>query len=565
MKKHVIFPWLLIGAAWLCSCHNELEQELDELRQELNAQRELIDQLRQGNTVSGIAYTDEGYTLTLSDGSTIALTYATPIISRSDNGHWLLNGQETGIPADEAATSPTLTTGDNSHWFINGQDTGIQAQTSTNELVNIVLLNQNLIFTFSDGTQISVAMDGTENLKNDICLPKYLYMLSDTRNDVFVEPFIRRWRPSSDIVRFNSQSPMIEQTTRHICLAQPIPWQTLGVNLYNEELEVVKSHTSIIRVGEKGTGNGEVRVQIVGDSYVHGGFFKDALLAQGYVPGIRMIGLREVEGYEGQYDEGRSGDRLADYFGVHTGETKAYQGFMHPEGDHRYYGATGFWINCHKVMNGNTGLAVTCGRYDDCAVRFDPQTGYLLNPRTGDVQYDNGKGSFVLWDGTQWTPVQQNDFTWSFDYGKYLEAWDLPAPQFMGEMLGLNDFRGDMNADFTEWNERIETMKRSYLEAVPDGKFMILIPCSTCGSMNNDSGAFTLQQNAAMWRLRKNIIDTFDNREDEGFYLVDVALAIDNEDGYRKDENGVQTGNPHPYLSYPAMGVPIAAFIQYHR
>ena len=135
----------------------------------------------------------------------------------------------------------------------------------------------------------------------------------------------------------------------------------------------------------------------------------------------------------------------------------------------------------------------------------------------------------------------------------------------MGEMLGLNDFRGDMNADFTEWNERIETMKRSYLEAVPDGKFMILIPCSTCGSMNNDSGAFTLQQNAAMWRLRKNIIDTFDNREDEGFYLVDVALAIDNEDGYRKDENGVQTGNPHPYLSYPAMGVPIAAFIQYHR
>ena len=260
-----------------------------------------------------------------------------------------------------------------------------------------------------------------------------------------------------------------------------------------------------------------------------------------------------------------SGDRLADYFGVHTGETKAYQGFMHPEGDHRYYGATGFWINCHKVMNGNTGLAVTCGRYDDCAVRFDPQTGYLLNPRTGDVQYDNGKGSFVLWDGTQWTPVQQNDFTWSFDYGKYLEAWDLPAPQFMGEMLGLNDFRGDMNADFTEWNERIETMKRSYLEAVPDGKFMILIPCSTCGSMNNDSGAFTLQQNAAMWRLRKNIIDTFDNREDEGFYLVDVALAIDNEDGYRKNENGVQTGNPHPYLSYPAMGVPIAAFIQYHR
>ena len=33
------------------------------------------------------------------------------------------------------------------------------------------------------------------------------------RNDVFVEPFIRRWRPSSDIVRFSSQSPANRKAT----------------------------------------------------------------------------------------------------------------------------------------------------------------------------------------------------------------------------------------------------------------------------------------------------------------------------------------------------------------
>ena len=27
----------------------------------------------------------------------------------------------------------------------------------------------------------------------------------------------------------------------------------------------------------------------------------------------------------------------------------------------------------------------------------------------------------------------------------------------------------------------------------------------------------------------------------------------------------VQTGNPHPYPNYPAMGLPFAAFIQYYR
>lgn len=32
-----------------------------------------------------------------------------------------------------------------------------------------------------------------------------------------------------------------------------------------------------------------------------------------------------------------------------------------------------------------------------------------------------------------------------------------------------------------------------------------------------------------------------------------------------KDLLKVQHGTPHPYLSYPTMGVPLAAFIQYWR
>ena len=37
---------------------------------------------------------------------------------------------------------------------------------------------------------------------NDICLPSALYMLADTPNDVFVQPFLKRWRPYNDFVRF---------------------------------------------------------------------------------------------------------------------------------------------------------------------------------------------------------------------------------------------------------------------------------------------------------------------------------------------------------------------------
>lgn len=143
--------------------------------------------------------------------------------------------------------------------------------------------------------------------------------------------------------------------------------------------------------------------------------------------------------------------------------------------------------------------------------------------------------------------------------------WNLDAPKFFAQMLGLNDYRDSLTADYREWNKKIAEMKESYYKAVPDGKFIILIPCTTCGSLNNIRGDFTLRQNASMWQLRKNIIDTFDGRESEGYYVVDIGITIDNEKGYNRNRDGIQTGNPHPYPNYPTMGIPLAAFIQYYR
>ena len=42
-------------------------------------------------------------------------------------------------------------------------------------------------------------------------------------------------------------------------------------------------------------------------------------------------------------------------------------------------------------------------------------------------------------------------------------------------------------------------------------------------------------------------------------------ITIDNEKGYNRNRDGIQTGNPHPYPNYPTMGIPLAAFIQYYR
>ena len=162
--------------------------------------------------------------------------------------------------------------------------------------------------------------------------------------------------------------------------------------------------------------------------------------------------------------------------------------------------------------------------------------------------------------------------------------WKLQKPLILAEFLGLNDFRDapvPTTIDFTKWNAQIKTVIASYLKAVPAGKFVLMIPSSTCGILDNTAGDFTTKQNASMWELRRNIIENFDKRESENTYIVDAAIAIDDLNGFNFTTDAsytkpysvftdieniaVQEGNPHPYPNYPNMGVSLAAFIQKYR
>lgn len=422
---------------------------------------------------------------------------------------------------------------------------------------------------------------------NDICLPSNLWLLSDTANDLFVQPFIKRWRPYDDYVRFSLKGMSKDAFSRRLShvatIGHPVDGSTLQVDLVNgDEFETVKRVTSTIRVGRKGVGDTDVYAQILGDSFTHGRFYHDALLACGYVPKLHLVGL--LKDSEGQFNEGRGGAALATYFGVPTREVQFYHGYQQPEGC-RYWGARAFWVmawRCYrKTQPKGFEPTYSCSRYDACLPRFDEKTGVLLAPKAGDLQFDNAAKTFVAWDGSAWKPVDAKSLKWSFDYAKYLAMWELKSPKFLFVLLGLNDFRGSLQADFTQWGERIKIVKESYLKAVPDGKFVICIPCSTCGSIDNAAGDFTPLQNAAMWRFRDWLITNFDRREKDGYYLLDAGISTDNDHGFNAARGSivtpfekapetaeplkVQTGNPHPYPNYPAMGLPFAAFIQYYR
>lgn len=427
-----------------------------------------------------------------------------------------------------------------------------------------------------------------KQVTNDIAMPAKLYMLSAIQNNLFIEPIIKRWRPYNESVRFSGTASYSRRLQRVASISAPVDNATVITSLINHDtFSTLKTKTSNIVLGTKSVGATEIAVSIIGDSYTNSGFFKDALLDKGYCPNIKMIGLRKVTGEVGQYDEGRGGWTLADYMTVKT-DSNNLNPFFQPNSTFLYWGSTGFWINAWKVFRGTAGSGAepnySAGRYDDYLSLFDETTGLKITPTTNDIMYDSSAASYKVWNGSAWVTTSYETYSWSFNYAKYLSMWGLTSPAILSIMLGLNDFRDNTypeNISFSTWNANMNLVKDSYLAAVPTGKFVICIPASTCGILDNESSAFTIKQNAAMWMLRKNIIDVYDAREEESIYLVDVGITVDNYTGYNfsSDANqikpysdyegtdliNVQSGNPHPYPNYPTMGIPLAAFIQKYR
>ena len=471
-----------------------------------------------------------------------------------------------------------------SAWFLSADDVGWALQDE--EIVKMRLCAALYAGWVLASPAVALGEEGVlRPFLNDICVPSTLWMLSDSQNAIFVKPLIKRWRPYDDYVRFeidNGQGKFFRRLSTVASVDRPRDGMVLQVSLVNgDEFKVLKRIESRVRVGERGVGDKDVFAQIVGDSFTYGCFFKDALLASGAVPRLHLVGLRKCA--EGQYCEGRGGWSLNSYFQVSKTDHDPYHGFLHPK-EGRYWGSRAFWKMAWRCVRGTQPPGFrpkySCDRYHDYVGRFDESSGVLLNPGVGDVQFDNDQGHMVRFDGTAWRVVDENALSWSFDYGKYLAMWKIVPPQFLFVMLGLNDFKSNLSADFSGWEGQIRMFKESYKKACPLGKFVICIPCSTCGSIDNAAGKFTPMHNAAMWRFRDWLIKTFDGREEDGFYLLDTGVAIDDDYGYDletgpvavpfaqykgEERLRVQRNNPHPYPSYPSMGVPIAAFIQYFR
>ncbi|MCD8313242.1 MAG: DUF4988 domain-containing protein [Bacteroidales bacterium] len=144
-----LLKWILIGALTtglmgaIVSCKDyssdidNLQSQITSLKGDLSTLQSLINQ---GKVVTNVENTSEGIRITFSDSSTYDITNgkdgadgqngSTPEITIGSDGHWYIDGQDTGVSAQgekgdkgdigEAGTSYVWTIGSDGLWYLNG-------------------------------------------------------------------------------------------------------------------------------------------------------------------------------------------------------------------------------------------------------------------------------------------------------------------------------------------------------------------------------------------------------------------------------------------------------------
>ena len=168
MKKLLIIAFL--GILLFPSCSNDdwmdefnqLQTELESIKNECANQKLLIEALQKGTYIVGIEQKEDSYTIKFSDGQSITLTNGkTPLINIGENGNWFIDGKDSGKPSYGAdGKSPEVSIGKNGNWFINGEDTGIKASGSDGKdglsIKSIIDNGDCISFEFNDGSIINV-------------------------------------------------------------------------------------------------------------------------------------------------------------------------------------------------------------------------------------------------------------------------------------------------------------------------------------------------------------------------------------------------------------------------
>ena len=304
-----------------------------------------------------------------------------------------------------------------------------------------------------------------------------------------------------------------------------------------------------------------MRIALIGDSMTHHGTYGEVLAEN--LPKLTFIGTRNVTGHS---VEGRGGWTLTRYLTQKEHYQRGVSPFLFPENESAedYYGDLDFWKR----------------GYED--PESDPYVykGFEIEQiKEGQSFIRDGKLYRYYECGEEF--VDENPI-FSCDYGKYLKRFGLKTPEVVSFLFGANEMQKvtfDRTDEVTENTiNNFKLLISSIRKVNPVCKFVINLP--VVGAEQYAWGKrlgcvwSSKQYHLNVLKLCRALLNEFDGREDEGYFISPMLLAIDPVYGFLREEvkinknvdavKTVQTNWVHPCdIGYRCMGEALAGAVAY--
>ena len=504
-------------------------------------------------------------------------------ISETENNISSLEDQQNNFLPKNSSEEQILSDGSEAEYWVDKKGN-----------IGMVLLGDGTLRVFKIVTSNGDGDEGESgnDLVNMFALPTFIYTLHGVQRNIWHQSILARWNPYDYYLKFGGSATFQRRTNLVASLKNTKADgddtnKTIEVSLVdNKRMKITQTKTCIIKEGNPNDENlSPIKVSFIGSSTVQLVYFEYALTH--YVSNFTLIGLRHKQNSTTILHEGRGGASLASYCGVASsiGATEHYYPFWQPSGEFRFWGATGFWINAHINADdgnfNNTGGYYTGLYVDSALAKFNSSTGWLINPTNGDIMYDSTTKTYKLYNGSEWVSTSKANYSWTFDYGKYLNMWGLDTPDVICITLGSNDFRtANLPLNLDTWKTRMDTV----INSIHSVNVSIKVVLCNQGPFSNHGyqGDETFLMNYKMWLHLDFIIKTYGERENENIFVLAQGSEISAEYGFNVSTSQniikpteIYEGNErmlvhsgdvvHPYESLKNMGTPIAAFLQYIR
>lgn len=451
----------------------------------------------------------------------------------------------------------------------------------------VSFLKANVYAQITEGTERTPYTDGKGYLQNkynpvpEIVFPSTLYVLLGEQNSFYHKAYMNFYNPYKHFLEkgtnsdfnYNKRCFRIENTANSV--------SRLQFNLVDAEtMEQLNAYNFVVRGGSKTNTANLAKINVIGDSFCYGGHYLKQL--DDMCDNVQFVGMRKSESYTINC-EGRGGWTLGDYFNPKSKRItltgmESFSPFMHAAG-YNYYGVMEFWAS---IVNGTSQHNYGTAGFGDYASWFDTN-GRKKNPSAGDMVYNQTAGKYEVYNGSAWAQLSEEP-TFTFDYAKYAQIWNISTPDFVVIQLGTNDFYTG-NYDFAAWAENLNTLIDSInAYGTQQSKIINILLCTVLtisGLPNNNYGDGDVIRNRYYWEARKLEIfnyDTTEMKNNKHVSVVDTGTVVDDEFGFQIEEklpfsyyegdarepydwNGV-----HPsFAGYKQFGNAIAGAIQYMR